>query len=287
MGFGSTLIGETVDYAIYYLIQARGAGRARAPAGSAGATMHWPTVRLGLLTSVCGFAALVFSGFPGLAQLGVFSLAGLIAAALVARYVLPVLAPDGATGMGMRRQMAQRRRRRWCARCRGCATSSSGWASPRWRWCFGRAATCGAPSWRDEPGAQGRAGARRRAARRHRRQRRRHAGRGARRRRAGRLARRRSRGRAGSTRWSDKGELAGFETVTRLLPSEAAQAARIASLPDARALRTRLAEATQGLPLPAARLEPFIADVEAARAQPHDPARRSAGRSARRASSTR
>ncbi len=51
---------------------------------------------------MCGFAALVFSGFPGLAQLGVFSIAGLVAAALVTRYVLPMLAPDGATGMGMR-----------------------------------------------------------------------------------------------------------------------------------------------------------------------------------------
>ena len=59
----------------------------------------------------------------------------------------------------------------------------------------------------------------------------------------------------------DKGELAGFETVTRMLPSEAAQQARIASLPDAATLRTRLAEATRGLPLPAARLEPFIAEV--------------------------
>jgi predicted exporter len=39
----------------------------------------WPTVRLGLFTSLIGFAALVFAGFPGLAQLGVFSIAGLAA----------------------------------------------------------------------------------------------------------------------------------------------------------------------------------------------------------------
>ncbi len=63
----------------------------------------------------------------------------------------------------------------------------------------------------------------------------------------------------------DRGELGGFETVTRVLPSIAAQQARLASLPDADTLRTRLAEATQGLPLPASRLAPFIADVEAAR----------------------
>ena len=48
LGFGTTLIGEAVDYAIYYLIQARGAAAARA--GNAGA-VSWPTVRLGLFTS--------------------------------------------------------------------------------------------------------------------------------------------------------------------------------------------------------------------------------------------
>ena len=31
----------------------------------------WPTVRLGVLTSIAGFSALLFSGLPGLAQLGV------------------------------------------------------------------------------------------------------------------------------------------------------------------------------------------------------------------------
>jgi predicted exporter len=63
----------------------------------------------------------------------------------------------------------------------------------------------------------------------------------------------------------DKGELGGFETVTRVLPSVATQAARLASLPDGETLRTRLAEATQGSPLPATRLGPFLAEVEAAR----------------------
>ncbi len=48
----------------------------------------------------------------------------------------------------------------------------------------------------------------------------------------------------------------------------AAQAARIASLPDAATLRARLVDATRDLPLPASRLEPFIADVQAARKQP-------------------
>ena len=79
LGFGTTLIGEAVDYAIYYLIQARRAARDGGAADSMPRWLResWPTVRLGLFTSLIGFAALVFAGFPGLAQLGVFSIAGL------------------------------------------------------------------------------------------------------------------------------------------------------------------------------------------------------------------
>ena len=47
-----------------------------------------------MLTSVCGFASLLPSGFPGLQQLGFYSICGLIAAALVTRFVLPALQPN-------------------------------------------------------------------------------------------------------------------------------------------------------------------------------------------------
>ncbi len=48
-----------------------------------------------MLTSVCGFASLLPSGIPGLKQLGLYSISGLIAAALVTRFVLPALLPAG------------------------------------------------------------------------------------------------------------------------------------------------------------------------------------------------
>lgn len=83
LGFGTTLVGEAVDYAIYFFVQAQGAAR------QTWRREYWPTIRLGVIISVCGFATLLFSGFPGLAQLGLYSIAGLIAAALTARYVLP------------------------------------------------------------------------------------------------------------------------------------------------------------------------------------------------------
>ncbi len=91
LGFGITLIGESVDYSIYFFVQSR---RAQGVPGS-WQQLWWPTIRLGMLTSVCGFASLLPSGFPGLKQLGLYSISGLIAAALVTRYVLPALLPAG------------------------------------------------------------------------------------------------------------------------------------------------------------------------------------------------
>ncbi|MDO4794994.1 MAG: MMPL family transporter [Brachymonas sp.] len=99
VGFGTTLMGEAIDYSIYYFVQSApvgGQGRAGISGDArlrpeAWRQRFWPTIRLGLLTSVCGFAALVFAGFSGLAQLGLYSIVGLVVAALVTRFVLPCL----------------------------------------------------------------------------------------------------------------------------------------------------------------------------------------------------
>lgn len=82
LGFGVTLIGESVDYSIYLFIQSQQRNSAL-----------WSTIRLGVLTSIVGFMSLLPSGFPGLQQLGLFSISGLVTAALVTRYVLPNLMP--------------------------------------------------------------------------------------------------------------------------------------------------------------------------------------------------
>ncbi len=107
LGFGVTLIGEAVDYAIYLFVQrsrrtegidvdvdAAGVNAAAAQAG-APAQRFWATIALGVATSVIGFAALIFAGFQGLAQIGILSIVGLVVAASVTRWVLPALMPTG------------------------------------------------------------------------------------------------------------------------------------------------------------------------------------------------
>jgi predicted exporter len=94
LGFGITLIGEGVDYSIYLFVQSRSGAEAAGPTRDWRRSV-WPTIRLGMLTSICGFAALLASSFPGLAQLGLYSLIGVLAAGLATRFVLPELLPQG------------------------------------------------------------------------------------------------------------------------------------------------------------------------------------------------
>lgn len=98
LGFGITLIGEAVDYAIYLFVQympsARLNDKGSSQNTSSFSSSFWPTIRLGVLTSIVGFSTMLFSGFTGLAQLGLFSIVGIVVAAITTRYVLPVLLPS-------------------------------------------------------------------------------------------------------------------------------------------------------------------------------------------------
>nr|HET7860223.1 MMPL family transporter [Caldimonas sp.] len=260
LGFGTTLIGEAVDYAIYYLIQSRAAGPEHWRRDS------WPTVRLGLLTSLIGFAALVFTGFPGLAQLGVFSIAGLVAAAATTRFVFPTLVPQGAPGAGFRARLA--------AAMRALAARL-----PRWRagvavlGVAALVAVAAAPSpWRGElaalspvtPAELARDAALR-------------ADVGAAD--AGTLVAVAAADEQGALAAAEAVDarldalvaqrvLVGYDSPARLLPPTTTQERRRAALPDEKTLRERLVEATADGPIPATRLEPFVVDVEAARTQP-------------------
>jgi len=81
LAFGFTLLGVAVDYPLHVISHARrGAGRVK-------------NIRSVMFVSVAStliaFAALVFSGSPGLAQLGVFSFCGILVALLCSLTLLP------------------------------------------------------------------------------------------------------------------------------------------------------------------------------------------------------
>ena len=262
LGFGTALIGEAVDYSIYLFVQSEQGDSDQ----QNWIKRFWPTIRLGVLTSIFGFASLLLSGFPGLAQLGLYSIAGLIAAATVTRFVLPHLLPANfrihdvsAIGLVLFRLVQRAAALRWAVAIlllAACAILAEHRAS-LWNDKISSLspvsqadvaldaslrADMGVPDVRYLVVVSG----------------------------ASRETVLRSSEQVSTILQTqvDQGELAGFESPSRYLPSTAMQRARQASLPSPAVLETRLAQAVQGLPVRAQLFAPFLADVAAARSQP-------------------
>ncbi len=259
LGFGTALIGEAVDYSIYLFVQSE-------QDQQRWIKRFWPTIRLGVLTSIFGFASLLLSGFPGLAQLGLYSIAGLITAALVTRFVLPHLLPANfriydvsRIGQVLFRMAAHAARLRWPAALlllAACAiltfhrsnlwndkiASLSPVSQADVSLDAALRADMGAPDVRYIVVVSGESQE---------------------------SVLQSAEQVSGILQTEvDQGELAGFESPSRYLPSLAAQRARQRSLPESAVLASRLSMAVQGLPVHAQLFKPFLSDVDAARRQP-------------------
>ena len=86
LGFGMTMLGVTVDYPVLLI-----GHRKRGEAASGTLRRIGQAFTLAVATAAIGLTGMAFSGFPGLAQLGVFSVTGILAAAAATRFVLPLL----------------------------------------------------------------------------------------------------------------------------------------------------------------------------------------------------
>jgi len=262
LGFGTALIGEAVDYSIYLFVQSE--------QGSAGQQnwiqRFWPTIRLGVLTSIFGFASLLLSGFPGLAQLGLYAIAGLITAAMVTRFVLPHLLPTNfrihdvsAIGLVLSRLVQRAAALRWAAAAVLLVACVIVFVNRDRLWNdkisslspvsqadlvldASLRADMGAPDVRYLVVVSG----------------------------VSQESVLHSAEQVSTVLQAqvDQGELAGFESPSRYLPSIATQRARQASLPASAELETRLAHAVQGLPVRAQRFMPFVDDIAIASKQP-------------------
>lgn len=263
LGFGTTLIGEAVDYSIYLFVQQK-----RGADGDRGDWLRrfWPTVRLGMLTSVVGFATLLLSDFPGLSQLGAYSIAGLVAAALVTRFVLPRLLPArfavrdlSRTGHRLQQIVARLRKLRWlvAALALGAIAVVAAHRHDIWNTRLSALspispqslglndrlrAQLGAPDMTDLVAVNATSMEAALAA-------------------AERIAPR-------LTTLQRQGAIAGFDSPANYLPSLATQRARQAALPASETLQARLDAALKGLPVKPAVFAPFVRDVEAARHLP-------------------
>lgn len=258
-GFGMTMLGVCVDYPVLLIGHRKQGEAARATLRRIG-----PAFVLAVTTALLGLTGMVVSGFPGLIQLGVFSIAGLATAALATWWLLPRLivaadlAPVAASSpRDLLRIEHARRHRAWLLLPVLAALGLLVLDPPRWEDDLANLspvspdalaleaelrADLGVPdmgSFVLVRGADPEAVLRRQEA----------------------LL-------PVLARLRDEGAIADADLAARYLPSEATQRARQAVLPDPDTLRARLSAAMGGLPFRQGVFEPFVQAVDAARTRP-------------------
>lgn len=87
LALGASLIGICVDYPMHVMVHC--AKHQDAP--EATAKLLWPSLFMGGLTTVIGYAAMGMTGFPGFEQIAVFALFSIAASLGLTRWVLPAL----------------------------------------------------------------------------------------------------------------------------------------------------------------------------------------------------
>ncbi len=260
LAFGATLIGEAVDYPSYVLTRYTAAQSI----GDVHRDIRRPFV-LAILTTACGALAFLASGVDGLVQLGVLTSCGIVVSGLVAWWIVPRLVPA-----------------QWRFHIPGAGAGGDG----RWPRVRGglrlvllgaitlvlAAFAAGKAAWNDDPSRMSPLPAaaialdqalRTAAAAPD----------------VSRFALVRAPDVETALQRTERllpaldaavaaGALAGYDSVTRYLPSMATQRARVAVLPDEATLRERLASAVFGSPFRSDAFAPFLRDVAAARVAP-------------------
>ncbi|MEJ2654520.1 MAG: MMPL family transporter [Acidihalobacter sp.] len=257
LAFGITLLGVAVDYPVHLFSHLR-------QGENAAKTLRrlWPTLRLGVLTTALGYAAMIVADFPGLAQLGVFAATGLLAAALTTRWVLPGLLADYAPRPWLPRWQPPARLRtivRGMLLIVAAAAAALVLHHAGQLWQDNLAALSPVPaqaraldhSLRNALGAPG--------------PRMLFVVRGSS---AQQVLQRSEALQPRLQQARQQGLLSSYEMAARYLPSVRTQRVRQAALPDMAELRSALAKACKGLPFDPATFAPFVHDIEAARKLP-------------------
>ncbi len=256
LGFGISMLGVSLDYPVLLIGHRKRGERPAATRARIG-----PAFRLAVATAVLGLGGMLFSGFPGLAQLGAFSAAGLLATAAATWWLLPplVVAADLAPVAAgdphwLARVEGLRRWRAWGLAPVAASALFLALVGPRWEDDLANLSPVPETSRALDAELRGALGAAEAAqvlfvegpdAET--------------------VLRRQEALLPRLQALQASGAMAGFQAAATLLPSAAVQEARRAALPDADTLARRLDEARAGLPFRPAAFRPFLDAVAATR----------------------
>ncbi len=258
LGFGATLLGEAVDYPSFLLTQLRSGESV-----PAARTRLGPTLRMAILTTACASLALLLADFPGIAQLGLLTMVGILVAGAMTYWILPLwvsasmvrVPSEAPMGAAVPLVLPLRDWQRWVIVI-AAAVVVTGLAWNRPWWDDDVASMNPLPATlkerdRELRQALGAPDVRYLLA-------------------IGGVTQEEVLVRAEMVRpqlerWVAEGLLAGFDLVSDVLPSRATQARRQQSLPTAAVLRANLDEALAGLPFRPGTFAPFLQAVAEAR----------------------
>ena len=85
LALGTTLIGICVDYPIHTMVHAQASQDEPVQT----AKRIWPSLFLGAITTTVGYAALSFTGLPGMQQIALYSTVGILTSLCISRFILP------------------------------------------------------------------------------------------------------------------------------------------------------------------------------------------------------
>ena len=261
LAFGFTLLGVAQEYPIRLLSHRRAGESALASVRGL-----WPLLLTAIASACIAYLAFYASGVPGLQQLAVFTITGLLVAGLSTRYLLPRVLPArgvdvaGTPGLALaRRFLDALPRPRWIPALVVAAIALMLWLAPAPFWQNNLAALTPLPQKLLDTDARLRTALGAPDVRY--------------------LLLLQADSADGVLRLSErmqpkldalvaKGVVDGVELPTRYLPSMETQHARQANLPDRATLEAALAAASRDLPFRHGLFAPFVADIEAARTLP-------------------
>ena len=122
LAFGATILGVCVDFPIHFLNEHALDPESRSSVGTM-TRIRAPLV-LGASTTIAGFAALGWTGVPGITEMAVYSSVGVLASLLATVLVLPAIMPDTSIAVPAHERVAD-----WAGRGVYAALSR-----PLWRW---------------------------------------------------------------------------------------------------------------------------------------------------------
>lgn len=109
LAFGASLIGVCIDYVVHFYVHWSTASTEVSPREIM--RTIWPGVGLGAATTMMGFVVIAGSSFPGLQQVSLFAVVGVLGALITTRSLLPWLVPDVARSVGARTWLLERMQR--------------------------------------------------------------------------------------------------------------------------------------------------------------------------------